>query len=253
MGPFPTRFALVAALLAPGLARAENRDVNVIVDMSPAGRKAVHPTPDHPAYYLPTLVPYVQTGDVVAGDQPPSEHALVHLVATELAKQGYLVAVNRTPDLVIAIAWGSIRPTIEDDHVGMRDKIRMNALVLGHTYVDVHSEGAFGQDEFLDETHDDRFYVVVTAYDYKAHADKNKKVILWKAKMSVPSQGVTFDDMLVPLVTAGGPNFGRETINHPKLLPSVPDGTVQVGTPTVKSPDDAPKSPDGAPATRAPN
>jgi hypothetical protein len=246
MGSFRIRWALVAALLAPGFARADP-DINVIVDMSPAGRKAVHPTPDHPAYYVPTLVPYVQTGDAVAGDKPPSEHTLVHLVAAELAKQGYLVAIDHPPDLVIAIAWGSIRPTAEDDHVGMTDKIRMNALVLGHTYVNVARSDSFGHAEFMEETRDDRFYIVVTAYDYKAHAAKNQKVILWKAKLSVPSSGVAFDDVLVPLVMAGGPNFGRETINHPKLLPAVPDGRVEIGPATVQEP-----APTPAPMTPAP-
>lgn len=272
MSHFRVRIALAAALLIlPGLVRAA-ADVTVVVDLSPEGRKVAHPTPDHPSYYKPTMGTYQEMGGLVAGEKPPSVHAMVHVVATELAKQGYLVALSHPPDLVIDISWGTINlagqgsmsangnigiglsaqgtgnigtnvdslglpaptgPLISGDDIHAQNQ--MLALVLGHTVTNVMSPESAGHSELLEAANDDRYFVVVTAYDFSAWESQHRRVVLWKAKMSVPKEGYFFDDILDSLVKAGGPSFGRETINHPRLEPLVPNGHVEIGTPTVKN------------------
>ena len=54
--------------------------------------------------------------------------------------------------------------------------------------------------------------------------------------MSIPTSGVFLADVVVPLAKAGGPEFGKETFGHPKLVPNVPVGHVEIGTPVEAKP-----------------
>lgn len=231
----PLKLVAVMAIFAPTLALAQ-APVTVVVDMTPVGRKAEHPTPEKPQYYVPVMRGYQEYGDYSTDDKLPlpSPHGVVKALAPELAKQGYRVIddAHPNPDLVIDFAWGRIAPTPADDG---RNQTQRYALTLGRSAVDVMMPEAFGHDQFMEATREERYFLVVTAYDYRAFATSHKNVILWKAKMSLPtSTAAGLADVILPLAKAGGPQFGRETVSQPKLVPFVPDGHVEVGTPVVK-------------------
>ncbi len=230
MGAF--RFFLAAVLLAPVFARAD-ADVTVVVDMSPEGRKVPHPSAEKPAYYLPVMQGYRQYGDFQAQDNLPTPHDIVHALAPELAKQNYLVmdGAHPKPDMVIGFAWGRIAPTDIPNAVNQTQRY---ALSLGRTAIDVMPLESYGHAEFMEATRDERYFIVVTAYAYGPFVREKKKVILWKAKMSLPSTGYFMADVVSPLAKAGGPEFGTETTSHPKLVPAVPVGHVEIGTPVEK-------------------
>ena len=231
MGFFRVHLGLAATLLLPIAARALT-DVTVVVDMTPEGRKVAHPSPDHPVYYKPTMGTFHELGNVNAGEKSPSVHPLVHLVAVELAKQGYVVAIDHTPDLVVDLSWGYLNPGARAIS-SFLNKVQANALVLGHTIANVTDLSSYDHERFMDAAYDDRYFVVVTAFDYHVWVKQHRRLVLWKAKMSVPKAGFFFDDVAASLVKAGGPFFGRETVDHPKITPVIPDGQVEVGTPTV--------------------
>jgi hypothetical protein len=241
------RLTSALVLLSPLLGHAAS-DVTVVVDMTPAGRSAVHPTPEHPAYYLPVMRGYHELGDVVAGERYVSPHDIVRVLAPELFRQGYRVIEesHQTPDLIIDISWGYITPTAGNDTYNQNQRY---ALTLGKSIFNVIMPESFGNREFMEAAREPRYFLVVTAYDYATWSKKQKHLILWKAKMSVPTRGVFFNDVLFSLVQAGGPMFGHETINHPKLMP-LPEGQVDVGTPTVREGDTSrpvvPSSPDAS-------
>jgi hypothetical protein len=231
------RLALVVCSFLPFFLNAAP-DINVVVDMTAEGRKIVHPTTDHPAYYQPVMRGNQQMGDPVSGEKPVSPEEVYRITTTELAQQGYLIvdAQHPNPNLIIDLAWGYITPTEEPDP---RNQNQREALVLGDTITNVAQLESVGHEELMEATRDPRYFVVVTAFDYDAWAKKHRHVILWKAKMSIPTSGVFLGDVVLPLVKAGGPLFGRETINRPKLVP-VPEGKVEVGTPTVRNEPAAP-------------
>ena len=80
---------------------------------------------------------------------------------------------------------------------------------------------------------DDRYFVVVSAYDFEAAKEK-KKVLLWQAKMSTPSHRVALAEVIPSMITAGGPHFGRETKRPESVTaPLAKEGKVEVGTPVV--------------------
>jgi len=92
----PTQFAAtIRTLLAigafcPALAGARSTEVNVVVDFTPEGRKVAHPSPGNPAYYFPVLGSFEELGAGTAGERPPVKWSVAHVVALELARQGYL-------------------------------------------------------------------------------------------------------------------------------------------------------------------
>ena len=225
----------IVVLLFPLSAWA--KDVTVVVDMTAEGRQAGHPTPDHPVYYSPTLRGYQPIGSVVAGEKAPSPHDVVHMVAQELAKQGYRVinSAHPAPDIVLDFSWGYINPTSDAANGLYYNQGQAYALVLGNTIYQTIQLESFNHQQFMDAANDPRYFVILTAYDYAAFAAQHKRVVLWEAKMSVPTNGVFFDDVLTAMVKAGGPHFGRETTGHPSLEPAFPGGRVDVGTPTVKN------------------
>ena len=88
--------------------------VDVVVDMTDAGAKIVHPTPASPAYYLPLPIGYKPMGGMVAEPQiPPPTPEVEHMMAVALAEQGYLVMTKTSlPSLVLSLWWGYMAPEI---------------------------------------------------------------------------------------------------------------------------------------------
>jgi hypothetical protein len=74
------------------------------------------------------------------------------------------------------------------------------------------------------------YFVVVAAYDFAPYAQSRKKVLLWRANLSIPRPGFIPDDALALLADAGGPYFGWNTA-LPKVVavPIVRSGNVQIG------------------------
>lgn len=204
-------------------------DVTVVVDMSPEGREVGHPSSQAPAYYLPVMRGYQDYGPAQKELYLPTAHDIVHAVAPELAKEGYLATGDPAQaSLIIDISWGRIGPTdIPSDY---NQHLRY-ALSLGKTAFNVMTPESFGHDEFMEATEEERYFIIVTAYDLRAWERRHEHVILWKAKMGIPISGVLFPDVVSALAKAGGLHFGRETVNHPSLVadPTLPDGHIDIG------------------------
>jgi hypothetical protein len=101
---------------------------------------------------------------------------------------------------------------------------------------------ASGKNEsLLDQTTNDVYYVVASAYDYRS-ATSNRKILLWRTRMTVAAQGVSQEQTLPTLMLSAGPYFGRD-MPEAELLTKrpVPNGTVEIGTPVVVPSAEAPK------------
>lgn len=93
------------------------------------------------------------------------------------------------------------------------------------------------KNEFLvDQAASDVYYVVASAYDYKSVVE-NRRILLWRTRMTVASRGVSPEQSLPTLVLSAAPYFGR-AMNEPEILTkrSMREGAVEVGTPTVVDP-----------------
>jgi hypothetical protein len=235
------RFALAWFTLGVIAVRAATPkiEVNVVVDMTEAGRKTVPPSKDKPVYYFPVVAGYREEGAIVAGEKAPPKLPVIHELARALAVQGYVVVGPNTPppSLLIVLHWGYMNPQIDElgDSANPQkiffNQKEMLALVGGNTLPNL--ELSFEREDVMQGAEEDRYFIIVSAYDWSAALQK-KKVPLWSAKMSVPSHGVTLDEVIPALAKAGGPQFGRETIRPKQVVePFGREGKVEVGTPTV--------------------
>jgi hypothetical protein len=213
--------------------------VDVVVDLSDAGRKVAPPTPKHPTYFIPVLGGYQERGRITANmPPPPPPNRVALIVARELAKQGYLVTnAKHPPTQVLSIFWGYLNPQISEplpDHP--ESKVFFNSreessMVAGLTVknLDLNME----KYPVIQAMEEDRFFIMILAYDYKTYARTHRKLALWQAKMSVRSNGTTLDAVLPVLAEAGGPQFGRETKRPVMTTIELPQGSVEEGEPKV--------------------
>ncbi len=223
-----------------GFGAAKDTDVNVVVDMTEAGRAVTPPTKEQPAFYYPVLAGYREAGSVVAGEKSPAPAPVAKLLAKALAAQNYYVVGTKTPapTLLLVFHWGYMNPQIDD--VGDAENPQqqfwnqreMLALVAGNTLKNI-GVFDFKREDVLQAARDERYFVVVSAYDFAAAKGK-KKILLWQAKLSTPSNGVSLAEVLPSMISAGGPHFGRET-KLPELVnaPLAKEGKVEIGTPTI--------------------
>jgi hypothetical protein len=237
-------------------------NINLVGDMYQDGRNVTHPTPDRPAYYFPVVGGYQEMGTKDAGLQPPPAKEIVHALATTLAREGYLVsqeitvpakggapaakALSPPPSLVLVFHWGylnaekfdtsaDVMSSSQSTTVINRDKIL--GLTAGKNLDSIVDFGLQTQ-TIMEGIVDDRFFVMISAYDFNAYNQQHKKVRLWVAKLSVLSAGTTMTEALPALIKNGGAVFGRETMG-PKTIdvPMAPERHVEIGTPTVVPPD----------------
>lgn len=211
-----------------------DRDITVVSDLSLEGRSFNPPTKNHPQYYQPLIGGFHFYGDPIPGLKPIPTITIVKAVAQQLAKANFLVISLEHPkaDILLDISWGVITPVSDVDHV--KNQIERYNLVLGHTITSVMPPESFNHSQYLDAAFDERYFVVLTAYDADKYTKTKKRVALWQTKMSVPLSGIEFTDIIDRLIASGGPYFGKETASHPSLTPITPEGKVDLGNPTVK-------------------
>jgi len=230
--------------------------VDVVVDMTDAGKKIERPTPENPAYYLPLPIGYKPLGFSAHFQKPPpTAQEVVALLNRELSGQGYLVMSQmHRPSLVLTFFWGYIDPGPDyENHVG-RSLIpgdQMREMLQGDDYATgwnrVAPNHKLDGNEMYRHGH---WYVLVTAFDFTSwlknlNEEKNRKngekvvdqpILLWRAHISTALWGHYFDEVLPTLITTAGPMLGRET-SQPQYItaPVEATGRVIVGTPEVKN------------------
>jgi hypothetical protein len=215
-------------------------EINVNVAMTDDGRKISSPTKSKPLYYFPLVIGYREEGERVAGETKPPTKPIVHLLAKTLAEQNYLVVSSEhpQPSLLLVFHWGYMNPEVaefgspDDSQKVIFNQREMIALLGGQTLGMLDLD--FEREAVIQGAEDDRYFVLVSAYDFAA-ARQHKKVLLWQARMSTPSGGVTMAEVIPTLIASGGPQFGHESIRPTWVnAPVAREGKVEVGVPTVK-------------------
>jgi hypothetical protein len=230
--------------------------VDVVVDMTDAGRKVAPPTSGQPVYYLPLPEGFEKVGYAPYYQRPPPTATEVErFIERVFAAQGYRVLVHGShPTLCLDLVWGYIAP---ESAYGGRSTVPpgwMAALLYGNTVntgsYDSHTRTADGTpldnraaDDLKQSRRYGRYFVIVSAFDFQDWLH-HKATLLWRAHISTPIWGHYFDQVLPSMVATAAPLLGRET-THPTVVtaPVVPDGHVVVGAPYIKG--------DGSPAAPA--
>ncbi|HZZ57631.1 MAG TPA: hypothetical protein VFE31_07355 [Opitutaceae bacterium] len=233
----------IALAVSPAFGLMDRTPINVVVDVSPAGHRTGVPAAGHPLYYFPVIQPYQEMGGVYAGEKaPPAPAEIAHTLATALAKEGYFVIdpanpARAKPDMFLVIDYGSINPEYNSE--GGRHGL--GASVVGdYTMLAMVGGAHFGPlgdlntwpallDVDLGRSY---YFFMVSAFDFNTYRATGVKRLLWQAKMSAPGNHGYFRDVVKPMILAGVPWFGRQSMAGVDQL--LPDGHIEIGQPIVK-------------------
>ena len=174
---------------------------------------------------------YVEAGDPVAGDNPPSANQVRQDLGSALASQGFQAA-GSSPSLMLIYHWGVIRA----DHreIKVPYEIRKNqmariALVsTEHAGTEVENsilngEKGGGQnlnasspvfltaplDAVLQHARVPRIFVVVSAYDFQAFAQHREARLVWRTKLSAQDNSGDMAEVIPPLIAKGAQFLGK--------------------------------------------
>lgn len=231
---FCQRLGVVGLLMAACGCTALPPQAIVIGDVTAEGSQGRTPTREAPMYYAPAFAGYRERGAVQAGTKPPPEAEVRAAVVAALSRQHYLMMQpDSTPDLMLVIWWGQVNPVIDvmeanEDDVAPTEVFlntrEMMALVGAFKTRTVSKSDA---KELKLAARDDRYFILVAAYDFAAAKRKERK-LLWTARMSTESTGRGPDEIFPLLAASGAAVFGRDT------TPSRQDTSTPPKIPTVE-------------------
>jgi len=271
--------ALLGATLTPAAAagvlewlfpRPELRVVTV-TDTTPVGALRRPVSLAQPAYYQAVSAGFRDFGGIVAGEKAPAKEVVFRAMARVLARQGYLPAsAEHPPSLLLLWTWGTmntdrVQSANPDDLEGRQVnrsqllrfmgayKLGLGAREPGAAVFDPMLPGALFRDadqEVLSVLATEDLYVAaIAAYDHAA-AVRSQKVLLWKTKISAPSRGHAFAEVLPSMLALAGAQIGRET---PRPVVVTADerlkAEVKIGAPTVVESGEPPVVTEVAPPT----
>lgn len=266
-------FSLAGWAMAAPAAPKPPGDANVLVFATASDDAAgCLPAPDRPVYYLAIGGGFKSIGGKrddasakVTGDQ------VWAILQRALASQGYRSVLPASkaapppePRLLLVFHWGTAVPQFLEDTsfyetaADMSDG-RRSALDIelgdigGNDFKRLANWREIGDligapavapvdpeynSVVVPATKTDRYYVMVSAYDFAlANSPAKTKKLLWRARMSVSATGTQLADNLGPLLAAGAPFFGRTT-TLPQQIPwekaQVKIGELQVVEPAEK-------------------
>jgi hypothetical protein len=187
--------------------------------------------PDQPQYYVAASLGYRDLGPAIPGfAEPPPNEAVVHLLSSELAKQGYLPAtpLSAPPTLLLVYTWGTLNverysgadPSyIRQLNRGQLVRFLGGANVgLGQNFFDSHTAPApgltaqsYAGQRIYDVAGEDLFVFAVAAYDYADAMELKRQPPVWTTRIALPSLGFSFSNVFPTMLAIGGQHFGRHT------------------------------------------
>lgn len=249
-----TPFGL-AALLAAGFGTqasagifSSNFDMLVVAERS----DGLH-APTGPAPFAALDGGYIEAGDPIAGDTPPTPAAVAQSLQGALASQGYQFSAS-SPAVVLTYHWGVLRidhrqirlpygiKTNLEARIELVSTSQLGAEVENHILVAKKGPGLnpdaaaprllVGPTETVEEdARQPRIFIVVSAYDYQGLLHRETK-LLWRAKLSAREQSGRMDEVIPALISGGAPYFGQD-ITEPKIIETTPKALTGAAAPAA--------------------
>lgn len=209
-------FALATA------ATAGQTTMTVIAERAPDAAALQPAAAGQPVAYVACDGGYIEAGDPVAGEKPPSPELVRHAIATALNTAGYAPAVApATPAVLITYHWGAIRHDRthiqRPYHIDTNLRARIALVAAARTVKRAEDYFAGPRPPYLQPdlrdafelARDPRYFVIVSAYRY-ATADVNQATLLWRTRLSAQENAGAMDAVISSLLAAGAPYLGRE-------------------------------------------
>jgi hypothetical protein len=218
--------AALGARLSAGIFTDDFRMLVVAEQFQPSSASQ-----DSPLSFVVLDGGYIEAGDPIAGDNPPSPTVVAQALQSALAEHGFRAAEG-TPSIVITYHWGVLRVDHRQINTPYQIKTNLQARIelvstqkLGaevENHILGREKGA-GMDETasaprilvgsLETIRQDsrmpRIFVVATAYDYQA-LSRHEPARLWTTKLSAQETSGGMDTVIPALIASGGQYFGKE-------------------------------------------
>lgn len=240
------KFGTALALLGmfTSMTRAErSRDVIVYSLVTDAGKKLAPPTASNPASYLLISGGYREEGEKTVGEKSPPPEKIEQMVRNALTAAHYQEINKNSKELnyIIVYHWGYMNPETDDfgdpDNTGNKivfNEPMMLALVAGAS-LDKLDPGFSDYTNIMQAAGQNRYFLIISAYSPAAYKKNREKKLLWRAQMSLDSDGTNQNESMPALVSASVSYLGHET-DIPKQIDESLERPSQViiGTPEVK-------------------
>jgi len=132
------------------------------------------------------------------------------------------------------------RDQLESQFLQMRmfEDIRMrsnerNANLLGYlaeinyrNNISRYAGAGSSFDDLISDIENERYYVIIAAYDFRAMAKEQKERLLWVTRVSIQKDGNKFDSAMATMLARASRFFGQES---GRLLREYHEGTVTIG------------------------
>jgi len=224
----------LATLLAAGFCQranaglfSDNFEALVIAERA----KGAPPEQGSPATYAAFDGGYIEAGDPLAGDTPPSADQVRQELNTALQSQGFQPGQG-APSLVITYYWGVLRVDHSQIRVpyGIKTNLRARIELVSTEQLGAEVENhILGQEKgspvdmdvssttipsgpmetIIQDSRQPRIFVVVSAYDYQSLAQHQSPRVVWRVKLSAMENSGEMDEVIPALITAGAPFFGK--------------------------------------------
>ena len=222
----------------------------VVAERTDQAAKPALPTPDHPAYYVAYDAGYIEAGDPIGGEEPAPAAVVAQALRGTLASQNFLP--SSAPSLLIVYHWGVIRPDSHQirDTFNIQPNLKARIALVSpsrqageiENYLLEQRMGRISpafrvpnflpspERDLLDLARDDRYFVIVSAYDFAALTRRETK-LLWRVKVSTRSPGESMAEALPALLSGGAPYLGRHLTDMQSLkAPLFPADLAAAGT-----------------------
>jgi|CZKI01.1.fsa_nt_gi hypothetical protein len=197
--------------------------------------KAAPAPQDNPVSFVAFDGGYIEAGDPIAGETPPTADQVAQSLHAALGDHGFRGAQTMTPSVVLTYHWGILRIDHTQLRVpyGIKTNLRarielvstdqLGAEVENHI---IGREKGSGMNEdvstprilagpletVMQDSRQPRIFVVVSAYEYQGLVHREAK-LLWRTKLSTMETSGDPQEVIPALIAGGGLYFGKNFTN----------------------------------------
>lgn len=174
---------------------------------------------------------YIEAGDPIVGDTPPTAGRVRQALFDAMKDQGFVA--NRTgPSVLLTYHWGVLRvdhrqarpPYGVNSNADARIKLvsteQMGAEVENHIFGRQKANGTnmnvssppilVGALATVSQySRQSRIFVIVSAYDYQGLTQRHEAKPLWRVKLSAMERSGDMNEVIPSLIAKGAPYFGK--------------------------------------------
>jgi hypothetical protein len=193
--------------------------------------KDAPPLSNEPLSYVAFDGGYIEAGDPIAGESPPSASLVRQELGASLAANGFQ-ATQGNPSLVLTYYWGILRIDHAQIKVpyGIKTNERARIALVSTAMEDAEVENyILGREKgssvdmdaavptlnmgpvetVIQNSRLGRFFLVVSAYDYQVLAQQHEAKLVWRAKLSAQESAGGMSEVIPSIIAAGGQYFGK--------------------------------------------